>query len=75
MILMGFFDEFYKLMLVSQYFITQKRRKSDLCFQNLMINVCFWLLVVINTIELFTYCQNSKSIAKYGVDQLNNLSI
>ena len=28
----GFFDEFYKLMLVSQYFITQRRRKFDLCF-------------------------------------------
>ena len=48
MILMGFFDEFYKLMLVSQYFITQRRRKSDLCFQNLIINICFKLLVVIN---------------------------
>ena len=32
MILMGFFDEFYKLMLVSQYFITQRRTKSELCF-------------------------------------------
>ena len=30
----GFFDEFYKLMLVSQYFITQRKRKSDLWFQN-----------------------------------------
>ena len=37
----GFFDEFYKLMLVSQYLITQRRRKSDLCFQNLIINICF----------------------------------
>ena len=59
----GFFDEFCKFMLVSQYFITQRRRKFDLCFPK-SDNKC-----------LLTCCQNSKSIAKCGVYQLNSLSI